>query len=122
MDREFTKFSEWTFITKTEPPKDLQNNLIENEYIIACYKTIRDYAVFTNKRLLIRDKQGITGVKVETFTLPYKSIRMYSIENAGIGDLNSEVEIWTSIGQIKINLNRKANIYEIDKIIASHIL
>lgn len=64
-----------------------------------------------------------SGKKVETYSLPYKSINMYSTENAGkIFDVNSEVELWTRAGHIKINLGKKINIREFDKIISEAIL
>ena len=54
----------WTFISKAEPTKDLLNMLVEGEVIMHCYKTVRDIAALTNKRLIIRDAQGLTGKKL----------------------------------------------------------
>lgn len=97
--------------------------LISGETPVCAYKTVRDIAVFTNKRLIVRDSQGITGKKVEIYTLPYSSIIMYSTENAGkILDFNSEIEMWTKAGKIKINLQKGINIRELDKVLATYIL
>lgn len=113
----------WTFNSPCPIPNDVNEILIEGEIALHAYKTIRDVAIFTNKRLIVRDAQGLTGKKVEIYSLPYSSICMYSTENAGkILDVNSEVELWTKAGHIKINLNKNVNIREFDRIIASAIL
>ena len=76
----------------------------------------------TNKRLIISDKQGLTGKKVEVYTIPFNSINMYSTENAGKLDFNAEIELWTRAGKMKINLGRGVDIRKLDKIIAQAIL
>lgn len=88
----------------------------------ATYKTIRDVALFTNKRLIVSDAQGITGKKVEVYSLPWSAVNMWSSENAGKLDLNAEIELWTRAGHIKINLGRDVNVREIDALIASAVL
>lgn len=113
----------WTFNSPCQIPDDVMKTLIPGETPLHAFKTIRDIAIFTNKRLIVRDAQGITGKKVETYSLPYSSIKMYSTENAGkIFDINSEVELWTVIGHIKINLGKDVDIREFDKIISEAIL
>ena len=112
----------WTFMSETSIPKDVNNMLVDGERAVAAYKTIRDVAIFTNKRLIVRDAQGITGKKTEIYTLPYSSINMYSSENAGIIDFNSELELWTRAGQIKVKLGRGADIRRIDSLIAWAVL
>jgi len=95
----------WTFFREVAIPQDIANLLINGEQPVAAFTTIRDVAVFTDKRLIVKDAQGITGKKVEIYSLPYSSILMWSTENAGkIFDLNAEVELWTKVGKIKINL------------------
>ena len=97
----------WTFNAPCQVPDDVSKTLISGETVLHAFKTIRDIAIFTNKRIIVRDAQGLTGKKVETYSLPYSSIKMYSTENAGkIFDVNSEVELWTMVGHIKINLGR----------------
>lgn len=109
----------WTFISECAIPKDIDDLLIEGEQAIAAYKTIRDSAIFTNKRLIVKDAQGLTGKKIEIYSLPYTSINMWSTENAGkLMDLNAEVELWTRAGHIKINLRKGVDIRKFDKIIA----
>ncbi len=115
-------FQAWTFNSEIEVPDKINEMLIDGEEAICAYKTIRDIAVFTNKRLIVRDVQGITGKKAETYSVPFKSINMYSTENAGHIDINSEIELWTKAGNIKINLKRGIDLLRIEKIIAEAIL
>lgn len=84
---------------------------------------MRDSAIFTNRRLIVRDAQGLTGKKVEMYSLPYSSINMWSTENAGkFLDFNAEVELWTRAGHIKINLKKGIDIRHFDRLIAEAIL
>lgn len=112
----------WTFMMETEAPAEVKEILIDGEYVEVAYKTVRDVAVITNKRIIIADKQGISGKKVEVYTIPFKSINMYSSENAGTLDLNAEIELWTRAGKFKLNLNRGIDIRKLDRIIGKHIL
>lgn len=61
------------------------------------HKKTRDFVVVTNKRIIIADGQGLTGKKVETYTIPFKSIVMHLSKNAGAIDLNAELELWTRL-------------------------
>lgn len=83
----------WTFGAERPVPQDLGDILIEGEVAEYAFRTIRDIALFANKRLIVRDAQGLTGKKVEMYSLPYKSINMYSSENAGKIDFNAEIEL-----------------------------
>lgn len=113
----------WTLISECPIPSDAKDLLVEGEVAIAAYKTFRDSAIFTNKRLIVRDSQGVTGKKVEIYSLPYSSINMWSTENAGkLFDMNAEVELWTRAGHIKVNLNKDVDIRKFDKLIASVLL
>lgn len=113
----------WTLIAECPIPNDVNDLLVEGEVAVAAYKTLRDSAIFTNKRLIVRDAQGLTGKKVEIYSLPYSSINMWSTENAGkFFDLNAEVELWTRAGHIKVNLQKGVDIRKFDKLIANAIL
>lgn len=92
----------WTFNAPCEVPNDVLETFVDGEHPLHVFKTIRDVAIFTNKRMIVRDAQRITGKKVETYSLPYTSIKMYSTENSGkIFDINSEVELWIYQNQLK---------------------
>lgn len=83
----------WTLRNEIPVPPDVTALLVEGEQAVAAFQTFRDSATFTTKRLIVRDAQGITGKKVEVYSLPYSSINMWSSENAGKLDFNSEIEL-----------------------------
>lgn len=112
----------WTFMSECSIPSDVTDLLVDGEQAVTAYKTIRDSAIFTNKRLIVRDSQGITGKKVEIYSLPYSSINMWSSENAGTLDFNAEVELWTRAGHIKVNLKKGIDVRKFDKLIANALL
>lgn len=103
-------------------PADVIPLLVEGEQAITSFKTFRDSATFTNKRLIVRDAQGITGKKVEIYSLPYNAINMWSSENAGTLDWNSEIKLWTRAGHIKVKLTKGADVRRIDSLIAWAVL
>lgn len=113
----------WTLQQEIETPADVQGLLTQGEEAVASFKTFRDSATFTTKRLIVRDAQGITGKKVEIYSLPYSAINMWSSENAGgVLDRNAEIELWTRAGHIKINVARGADIRRLDSLIAWAVL
>ncbi|WP_020008084.1 PH domain-containing protein [Salinicoccus albus] len=113
----------WTLQFETEIPDDIDELLVDGEKAVKAFKTIRDSAIFTSRRLIIRDSQGVTGKKVEVYSLPYASIDMWSTENAkGMFDISAEVELWTKVGHFKINLGRKVDVRAFDRLIASAVL
>lgn len=113
----------WSFLKKVEPDKAMKETLIDGEEILQCYQTVRDQAALTNKRIIIMDKQGMTGSKVEIYSLPYRSIDMWSTENAGkLFDINAELELWTKAGHFKIKVNSNCDIREFDQILGKAIL
>lgn len=119
---ELTAMLAWTFTQEIDVPDSVQELLVAGEEAQVAYKTVRDTAVVTNKRIIISDKQGLTGKKVEVYTIPFKSIIMYSSENGGTFDVNTELELWTRAGRFKLNLAKKVDIRKLDKIIAEAIL
>lgn len=99
--------------------------LIENEEIELGFKLIRDTFIFTTKRLILIDVQGLTGSKVEYKSITYKSISRFSIETAGTFDLDAELKIWVSSEQnpsIRKQFNKSVNVYDVQKVLASDVL
>jgi hypothetical protein len=105
--------------------KDYSQLLAEFEEIEVGFKLFRDVFIFTNKRLILVDKQGITGSKVEYLSILYKSISRFSIETAGHLDLDAELKIWISseaVPSIRKKFNKQVNIYDLQKTLAQHVL
>ena len=112
----------WIFYQEIPVPHDVQELLINGEVAERAFRTVRDVAIFTNKRLIVKDVQGLTGSKVEIYSLPYSSVHMWSTENAGMLDFTSEVELWTRAGNIKIQLKRDINIRTFERLLAEYIV
>ena len=74
----------------------VQPLLVDGEEIAFATKGMRDGAVFTNKRIIIVNRQGITGKKIEFASLPLKAITAFSIENSGTFDLDAELKVYGS--------------------------
>ena len=97
--------------------------LIDGEEIIDAYKSMRDGVVFTSKRIIAVNVQGITGSKKDFTSLPYKNIVAYSVETSGTFDLDSELEIYFSaLGKVKFEFNGETSILAISKVISEHTL
>ncbi|PSR57107.1 helicase [Adhaeribacter arboris] len=98
--------------------------LVDGEMLEKAFKILRDMLVFTNKRLIIIDKQGLTGSKVEFLSIPYKYITRFSKESGGLLDLDAELKIWVS-GQsepIKKEFRKDNNINLVYQLLSAHIL
>ena len=97
--------------------------LIENESVIDSYVSMRDRVVFTNKRIISINVQGITGTKKDYTSIPYSKIQTYSVETAGLLDLDAELDIWISgIGRIRFEIKGSANIIKLCQAISTLIL
>jgi hypothetical protein len=98
--------------------------LAADEKIERAYQLIRDLFIFTDKRLILVDKQGLTGSKVHYHSLPYRAITHFSIETAGHFDLDAELKIWVSgsSAPIQKTFNKRLSIYEVQAILASYVL
>ncbi|WP_252250780.1 PH domain-containing protein [Clostridium sp. ZBS13] len=103
--------------------KQIEQLLIFGEIIISTYKTIRDYVVFTSKRVIAINVQGITGAKKDYTSLPYSKIQAYSVETAGTFDLDSELEMYFSgLGKVKFDFKGSSDIIKIGQIISEFVL
>ncbi len=97
--------------------------LIDGEIVLSSYKGIRDGVVFTNKRIIAINVQGITGKKKDFTSMPYSKIQVYSVETSGVFDLDSELELWFSgVGKVKFEFTSNSNVSEICKSISNFVL
>ena len=97
--------------------------LLADEQVIGAYKAMRDGVVFTDKRVIVVNVQGITGKKKDYTSLPYSKIVAFSVETAGSFDLDSELELYFSgLGKVKLEFTGQSNVVEISKIISRFVL
>lgn len=111
-------------LKKVETNKtDVQPLLVNGEEIVGCYKGMRDYVVFTNKRVISVNVQGMTGKKKDFTSLPYSKVQVFSVETSGVFDMDSELELWFSgCGIVKFEFTGMSDIIELGQIIGSYIL
>lgn len=103
--------------------KEVTPLFVNGEAIIGAYKSIRDFVVFTNKRIIAVNVQGLTGKKKDFSTLPYSKIQAFSIETAGVLDLDSELELYFSgLGKVRFEFTGSSDITAIGRIIGEMIL
>lgn len=97
--------------------------LTDSEDIFAAFKTVRDMVIFTNKRVIAVNVQGITGAKKDFTSLPYNKVQAFSIETAGVTDIDSELELWFSgLGKVRFEFNCMFDIREFNKILSQYVL
>ena len=99
--------------------------LTEGEGLELGFKLLRDTFIFTTKRLILVDKQGLTGSKTEYLSINYKQISRFSIETAGTFDLEAELKIWISsepVPSITKKFNKSVDVYEVQKVLAHYVL
>jgi hypothetical protein len=112
-------------VTKENLDKEFGTLLCDGEQFELGFKILRDMFIFTNKRLILVDKQGITGSKVEYKSISYRSISRFSVETAGTFDLDAELKIWVSsetVPSISKKFNSSVNVYDVQKVLAQHVL
>ena len=102
---------------------EIQPLLVVNEQVISAYRAMRDYVVFTNMRVISVNVQGISGKKKDFTSLPYSKVSAYSVETAGVFDLDSELEMYFSgLGKVKFEFSGNSDIVQIGQIIGSYIM
>jgi len=105
--------------------KDYGRLFIDAEHVELGFKLIRDTFIFTNKRLILIDKQGLTGSKTEYRSISYRSISRFSVETAGTFELDAELKIWIS-GEANPSIikqfSKSVDVYEVQKVLAHYVL
>jgi hypothetical protein len=109
------------------PAAELQTEfarlLMKDECILCGYRLVRDVFMFTGRRLLLVDKQGLTGKKLEYLSIPYKSITKFSIETAGTFDLDAELKIWVagSPEPVSQKFSKGVDVYKVQTLLAKAV-
>ncbi|WP_329118277.1 PH domain-containing protein [Streptomyces sp. NBC_01353] len=110
-------------IDPAQAQQDYARLLGQGEQVHAAYLLIRDTIFFTDRRLVLVDKQGITGKKVEYHSIPYKSITHFAVETAGTFDLDAELKIWISGNSVPVQktFTKGVDIYEVQAILTQFV-
>jgi len=110
-------------IDSDELNKQLAPLMSDNENIEIGFAIFRDKMIFTNRRLIITDTQGLTGSKVSYLSIPYSKITKFSIETTGTFDLDAELKIWvgSESAPIERKFNKKVNIFDVQKVLINYL-
>jgi len=96
---------------------------VPGEELVSCYKGARDYVVFTTKRAIAVNVQGMTGKKRDFSSIPYSKVQCFSVETSGVLDMDSELELYISgLGPVRFEFSGACDIIHIGKIIGRYIL
>ena len=111
-------------VDSTSIEQEISEILTPGEQVTQAYRLVRDLYVFTDKRLILVDKQGLTGKKVEYHSIPYRSITHFAVETAGRFDLDAELKIWLSGNATPIakEFRKGSNILGVQRTLAQHVL
>ena len=98
--------------------------LADGEKVVKAFKLIRDQIILTDLRIITINKEGLTGSKHFTTSIPYKSIKMFAKESAGIFDLDAELRIWlhAEAEPIKWEFSKGVNINEVYRTLSQYVL
>ncbi len=112
-----------TRIDSASAQKDYGRLLGQGEQVQAAYQLVRDAFLFTDRRLILVDKQGVTGRKIEYHTVPYRAITHFSVETAGTFDLDAELKIWLSGSPTPIakQFGKGVDVYEVQALLATYV-
>lgn len=97
--------------------------MLSGEQVVSSFKAVRDFVVFTDKRVIAVNVQGITGKKRDFTSLPYSKIQSFSVETAGRFDLDAELDLWFSgLGKVRLEFKGHVDIQQLSHMIASYVL
>lgn len=103
--------------------KEVFDFLVADEDLIQAFETIRDQVIFTTKRILVINVQGITGKKKSYISYPYSKVQYFGIETAGVLDIDSELILAFNDGsKLSFDFRSNVDIIKISKCIAQFVL
>lgn len=110
-------------IDADEVREDFHRFLVDGEEIVAAFKTVRDQLVFTNKRFIAANVQGLTGSKVDYTSIPYNKIQAFSVESSGTFDRDTEFQCYVStLGRLSFEIKGSFDIIEFNRVVSQHVL
>ena len=96
---------------------------VDGEETIACYQAMRDYMVFTNKRMIVVDVQGVFGKKKDFSSFPYSKIQAFSVKTAGVLDVDTDVDIaFAGLGLVHLEFTTSTNVAKLLRLIGGFVL
>lgn len=112
-------------ISNDEVRGEVDGLLIADEKVEFAFKTIRDQLVFTNKRIISIDVQGITGKRKSFATMPYSKIQYFSIQTPGFLEMIPDSELYimfTNGFTAKFEFKGAVDIGKIGRMLSEYVL
>lgn len=123
----FNSNSAWNL--KPIPVENVRNDvnglLIAGEQVEMAFQTVRDQLVFTNKRIIAIDVQGITGKRKSFSSMPYSKIQFFSIQTPGFAELIPDSELFLTFSNTftaKFEFKGNVDIGKIGRMISEYVL
>ena len=117
------QFLNLKLVEKDKVKKEALKLLVKDEVVEGAFQTVRDQVIFTNKRVITVNYQGVTGTRVSMFNYPYSKIQYYAIETAGLVDIDSELNIFFSNGVVlKLEFRTYVDIERLCAVISNYVL
>lgn len=112
-------------VSEVDARKNLTGIILDTETIDLAFKLVRDLIIFTDKRIIVIDKQGVTGKKTSYHSLPYRSVSRFLVETTGRFDLDAELKIFISSANepaITLQFANDKHIFAIQQALALAVL
>jgi hypothetical protein len=92
--------------------------------VLGAWRLVRDMLVFTSRRIILLDRQGMTGRKVQYLSIPFREVARFSVETAGTFDLESELKVWPrgAAEPLSFQFPRGGQILEAHRMLAARVL
>lgn len=104
---------------------EVQALLIDGEEAVMAFQTVRDQLVFTNKRIIAIDVQGLTGRRKSFSSMPYSKIQYFSIQTPGFAELFPDSELFIMFSNTftaKFEFKGNVDIGKIGRMISEFVL
>jgi hypothetical protein len=101
----------------------LETILADGERVERAFRLVRDLLIFTDRRFIVVDRQGMTGKKTSYDSIPYRAITHFSVETAGHFDIEAELKVWISgtVEPIQRTFTRGQAILDVQKALATYV-
>lgn len=123
----FNQESTWNLkpISVDAVRSEVNGLLVRDEEVVVAFQTIRDQLVFTNKRIISIDVQGLTGKRKSFSIMPYSKIQYFSIQTPGFGELIPDSELFVVFSDsftARFEFKGNVDIGKIGRVISEYVL
>ncbi len=123
----FNQESTWNLkpISVDAVRSEVNGLLVRDEEVVMAFQTIRDQLLFTNKRIISIDVQGLTGKRKSFSIMPYSKIQYFSIQTPGFGELIPDSELFVVFSDsftARFEFKGNVDIGKIGRVISEYVL